>query len=221
MKSIGVFARWPEAGRVKSRLSPALPAALACRLHRALVLDTAEMAGAVPAARSLLYWSDAPAGRPDFPLPGGVEPRDQRGADLGERLARALAEMLEAANEGAVAIGTDCPDLEAPVVVAAFEALRAHDLVLGPTRDGGYYLIGLKRPAPALFAGMEWGTERVLEQTLARAASAGLKAHRLETLEDVDTPADLIRLIARLAGGGTAARHTREVLSAMGLLPGA
>jgi hypothetical protein len=219
MNWIAVFARWPEPGRVKSRLSPALPPALACRLHEALLRDTLEAASAVPGARAMLHWSDAPADRSGFPLPRGVEAIDQQGADLGARLARGLGTMLERGGGPVVAIGTDCPELNARGVAEAFAALDRHEVVLGPTRDGGYYLIGLARPLPALFTGIDWGTDRVLAQTRARAREAGIEPFLLEPLADVDTPEDLIRLIARCAAGGEEAPHTRAALKSMGLLP--
>ena len=116
-------------------------------------------------------------------------------------------------------IGADCPDLDAGLIERAFEALARADLVLGPARDGGYYLIGLARPAPALFRGMPWGTAGVLGETWARAHAAGLRAALLEPLDDLDTPADLVRWLGRAARGRAAATPaTTRALRAIGLL---
>lgn len=105
-------------------------------------------------------------------------------------MADALQSMLARA-DAAILIGTDCPDLSVGLLVEAFEALRTSDVVIGPAFDGGYYLIGLRRQAPALFEGVAWGTSEVLAATLARAASLGLVVHKLPTLSDVDEPGDL------------------------------
>ncbi len=98
--------------------------------------------------------------------------------------------MFELAS-AAVIIGTDCPGLDARTLEEAFDSLHSHDVVLGPARDGGYYLIGLRASAPVLFQNMAWGTEVVLEETLRRAEAMGLTVHRLGVLDDVDVPADL------------------------------
>ncbi|HEY2954109.1 MAG TPA: TIGR04282 family arsenosugar biosynthesis glycosyltransferase [Candidatus Eisenbacteria bacterium] len=221
MRRIALFARWPRAGEVKTRLSPALPAALACDLHRAMLEDALALAGRATSGERLLYWADAPAARDGFAPPPGFGVRDQRGVDLGERLERAFGDLLKESGDRAVILGGDCPALEAPALDQAFDALERHDLVLGPAGDGGYYLVGLARKAPELFRGIEWSTPRVLDQTLARAGRAGLTVHRLGALDDLDTPADLVRWIAlRAAGGGPGAPlELDRVLQAMGLLP--
>jgi hypothetical protein len=225
---LALFARWPEPGRVKTRLSPALPAALACDLYRALLADALAAAAASPADARSLHWAEAPAGHAADPAPGGFEVRDQRGADLGERLEHATSELLGAPGARVLVIGADCPDLDAARIAAGFAALKRTELVLGPARDGGYYLIGLARPASALFRGVDWGTSRVLAQTRERARALELSVTELEPLDDLDTPADLARWAARAAVGEAAsgaaaagAPRTRAALRAIGLLPGA
>ena len=196
-----VFARWPEPGRVKTRLVPPLTPVEACELHRALVGATLAAVAGAPAGTRTIAWADAPAAAP--PAPAGVTipgfaVRDQGPGDLGARLERVFADLLAAPGARVVVVGADCPGLEASHLALAFAALASHDLVLGPARDGGYYLIGLARPAPWLFRGIEWGTNRVLAQTLER--SAGLTVARLDVLDDLDTPADLARWHSRVAG---------------------
>jgi rSAM/selenodomain-associated transferase 1 len=219
MRRIAVFARWPMPGRVKSRLSPALPPPLACALHRGMIEDTLEAVARSACDARLLYWADAPGDRRGFVAPPGFEERDQEGADLGERLARAFGELLRAPEDRALVVGSDCPALEPARLADAFDALDAHELVLGPTRDGGYYLIGLSRAAPALFQGIEWGTASVHAQTLERARASGLTAAELGVLDDIDTPADLVRFVAAGADAAPRATHTRAALEAIGLLP--
>lgn len=220
MNHIAVFARWPEPGRVKTRLSPALPPALACELHRAMLGDALAAAAGARAESRTLVWADAPAQRSAFAAPPGFEVRDQSGADLGARLEHAFAGMLRGPDDRAVILGADCPDLDPARIGAAFESLAARDLVLGPARDGGYVLIGLARPAPGLFRDIVWSTSGVLGQTLERASELGLRVARLAPLDDLDTPADLVRWLARAACSETCpAPRTAAALRSFGLLP--
>ena len=222
MRSVTVFARRPRPGQVKTRLSPALPPDEACDLYRAMLLDAIAAAAHAGADRRLVYWADAGDGSEHILLPAGFEPMLQRGQDLGERLATAFAEMLPTAEDRAVVIGADCPDLDGAEIDAAFAALGRSDLVIAPAVDGGYALIGLSRPAPGLFEGIAWGGPEVFSGTLDRASSLGLSVAGLPPMLDVDTPGDLVTWIQlRLAWPvpGPAGARTTSVLRAMGLLP--
>lgn len=221
MRRIALFARRPVPGRVKSRLSPALPPALACDLYRALLADALTAASDCGAGARIVYWADEAAeGAAPFEPPYGWDAASQRGADLGERLERAFHELLPTPADAAVVIGADCPSLNSATLRAAFAALDRADVVLGPASDGGYTLIGLRRPAPRLFRGVAWGTGEVLAQTLQRAEAGRLRVERLETLDDLDTPDDLARLVARVAvEPGAIGARTREALAGMSLLP--
>ena len=217
MRRIAVFAKWPEPGRVKTRLSPALPASLACDLYRAMLEDALAVAGA-GADEAFAYWADS-RGIGEAP-PGKFQNRFQRGLDLGARLEHAFAELLLADHDQALIIGADCPTLDAAILREAYAALEQHALVLGPTRDGGYYLVGLGRIAPPLFRDIAWSTERVLEQTLERARAMGLAVKTLVELGDLDTAEDLVRWLKELAGRRELpALRSVEALRAMKLLP--
>jgi len=220
MNRLAVFARLPVPGRVKTRLSPALPHDLSAQLHGAMLLDALEGALGSDVGHVDVFWSPDAGTAPGLALPLGVAARHQRGADLGERLAAAFADLLAGPADRAVAIGSDCPDLGPGVLREAFAALEEHDLVLGPARDGGYYLIGLSRPAPALFQGVSWGTDQVLSQTLERAERDALRVGLLGVLDDIDTPEDLVRFVARrcVSPPGPGPR-TEMALREMGLLP--
>ncbi len=218
-KRIAVFARRPEPGRVKTRLSPALPAELACQLYAAMLEDTFETVRHAQADSRTVFWADVPD---EDRSPAGFFWHAQKGAELGARLADAFDTVLvEGAH--AVAVGSDCPGLSAAILERALAALDRADLVLGPATDGGYWLIGLRRPAPSLFKDMEWSTDSVFSQTLARAAEAGLSVETLPLLDDLDTPADLARLVSAVARGDLTAAgpHLRAALTAMKLLPAA
>ncbi len=189
---LAVFARYPEPGRAKTRLIPALGPAGAARLHAEMARHTLAQADALRRMRpvSVEVWfagGDAERIRAVF---GERRYRPQPEGDLGARMASAFEAMLAAARS-ALIIGTDCPALDAAILAQALDALRRHDLVLGPATDGGYYLIGLRRPVPELFDRMPWGTSTVLAETLGRADRLGLSVHQLTPLDDVDEPGDL------------------------------
>lgn len=220
MRTLALFARRPIPGEVKTRLSPALPAELAAYLYRAMLADALAAAAAAEPDRLILYWASSGPPVEGLPLPGGLAFAEQAPGDLGARLAAAFAELLVQPADRAVVMGADCPDLDAAVIREAFAALDEHDVVLGPARDGGYYLIGLRRPAPALFADVSWGSQQVLAETLTRAERAGLSVARLASRADLDTPADLVAFAARRAVSAPGAgHHTEAALRAIGLMP--
>lgn len=191
-----VMTRIPEAGRVKTRLIPALGDDGAARLHGQLMqraLSTAgEHAAASTVAVEVRYTGAAGIrfAREDYPPVAIV--RQQQGADLGERLLSAVRTAKAEGAQGVVTIGTDCPDLSPEVLELAWQELAHANVVLGPAEDGGYYLIGLNEPHDELFRGINWGTEHVLSQSLARCRKAGLSVALLPRLNDVDLPEDLV-----------------------------
>jgi rSAM/selenodomain-associated transferase 1 len=218
MRHLALFARPPVVGAVKSRLSPALPPRLACDLYRGMLADALALLRSARAGERVVFWADEFADAAAF---GDADLRHtlQRGADLGERLESACAEMLRGPQDRAVIVGADCPWLDSGSIERSFEALERVDAVVIPARDGGYVLIGLSRPLPALFHGIEWGTGRVLAQTLERARHDGASVELLDALEDLDTPQDLVWALMRLSVN-PGATNTRQALAAMGLLPG-
>lgn len=212
-----VFARPPVAGRVKQRLTAGLGVEPTLALYRAMLADTVAAASAASADERWIYWSEAPES--DMTPPGFVA-RVQRGADLGARLTAAFEELLRDDGDRAVIVGADCPALDAACLDRALELARGDDVVLGPASDGGYYLIALARPAPEILEGIEWGGPTVLRTTLERARAAGRRVHTLELKHDIDTPADVLRLIrSALTGSLENAAHTLAALRAMNLLP--
>ncbi|MFP4607458.1 MAG: TIGR04282 family arsenosugar biosynthesis glycosyltransferase [Thiohalospira sp.] len=192
-----LFARAPVAGAAKTRLIPALGAAGAARLQaRLLRRALAVLEGVderVPGLEREL-WCHPDTDHPAFRAAAGqgFRLRAQVGGDLGERMAGALEAALAEGAPSAVLVGSDCPGLTAGPVADAFDELAAGaDAVLGPAVDGGYYLVGLRRPARALFTGIPWGGPEVAAATRTRAAAAGLALAEVATLQDLDTPADL------------------------------
>jgi len=197
--TLQVFARAPVEGAVKTRLIPALGVQGATELYRRLVVHALGRACAARAAQVQLWI----AGDPAHPFVQDCARRfrvpvfEQHGADLGQRMASAFAQAFCDSNptSGCVLIGSDCPAQTVQDLDDAARALRSHDAVLQPAQDGGYVLIGLKRPQPRLFDAIDWGSPRVAEQTLQRASVLGLVPLLLRALPDLDSAADLQRAL--------------------------
>jgi rSAM/selenodomain-associated transferase 2/rSAM/selenodomain-associated transferase 1 len=192
-----VFTRYPEPGRTKTRLIPALGAEGAAALQRGLTLHTLSVVDQLKAlgrcSVEVRYEGGSHEQMQDAFGVGRVYKRQHQG-DLGSRLHGAFVESFAKGAEGTLIIGSDCPSLKSDVLETAFAAMRSHDIVLGPARDGGYYLIGLRRSCAGLFTGVEWGSSRVHAQTMERAAAFGLSVHNLGVLHDIDEPDDLGKL---------------------------
>ena len=194
---IVVFAKAPVAGEVKTRLIPALGAELANKLHIALterVLQTALSSGAdvilsgAPDVEHMFFKTSAA----NFGVGLSSQLRD---GDLGARMLHTMVNALENWQR-VIIIGADCPALTDAHMTQAIGHLARHDIVLTPADDGGYVLIGACRTHAAMFDGIHWGTDAVLEQQRARLKATGLSWHEMEPLWDVDRPEDLARLVS-------------------------
>lgn len=210
-----VFARAPEPGRTKTRLAAAIGAVEAAALHAAFVLDVLER-HAAPGRRLVLRTTGDPHHTFWQEVPKHLEQEDQGEGDLGARLHRAFTPRLEGGAR-VVVLGTDSPALAPSKVDAAFAALASFDAVLGPADDGGYYLLGLSRPCPAVFQDIPWGTDRVCDDTRARLAASSVRWTELPVDYDVDHVGDLFRLLADIEGlraqGGRWPTRTDSLLS--------
>ena len=201
-----VMTRLPREGRNKTRLIPALGPAGAAAMHDRLARHAVGRASAHAlmhpgtALQVCLEGGSSPDGRAWL---GDCDCRIQGDGDLGQRLAAAVDDAFAGGARRVVVMGTDCPSLDEPLLAEAFAALDRSDLVFGPAADGGYYLVGLARPCPPVFRGIDWGGPRVLHQSLEAACSAGHHAALLEVRPDVDTPDDLPAGEAALAAGNT------------------
>lgn len=202
-KVVGVFAKAPMPGKVKTRLAADIGDASAVDIYRAMGRATVDV---LRGGDYRLVVFGAPADEASLGSIArwlgreGIEVRPQSDGDLGRRLATAVESVL-ADSDAVVIVGTDIPDVDQETVREAFAALRYHDVVLGPSTDGGYYLVGLTRPCPELFENVEWSTPRVLSQTLARIEASSLTVALLDAKTDVDTVDDLTpALRAGMAG---------------------
>jgi uncharacterized protein len=188
-----LFGRYPVPGRTKTRLIPALGPAGAADFQRRLTqesLATILQTGLPPSSVAFCYTGGTLCQVKRWLGRHGIGFSRQTGGDLGSRMANAIGAALDQGERSVVLVGTDIPAMTAEHIQTAFAALRSHDVVLGPSRDGGYWLIGMRRQAD-LFRGIPWGSTDVLARTLAQAMRQGLTVCQLEPLDDIDTPADL------------------------------
>jgi rSAM/selenodomain-associated transferase 1 len=153
-----------------------------------------------------------------LPCSTGLVP--QSGTDLGERLANAFEWSHAQGHSRTIIVGTDIPTLDSDVLSDAFEALEGAEVVLGPSTDGGYYLVGLKEPRPGLFEDVDWSTPKVLEQTIARIDETGAAYHLLPERTDIDTWQDALTVLEEIVsedpdGSAGLAPRTRALLSAL------
>jgi hypothetical protein len=208
-----VIAKEPVPGQVKTRLCSLWTLEEAAELYRRFLLDTFELAARLQGVTvTVAYFPSEAEETFKAMAPLAFELMLQRGADLGERLSGAFEQLFSLGYERVVAIGADSPTLPPAYIGWSFELLAGTELALGPSADGGYYLIGMKAFHPELFQGVAMGTERVFSQTLKRARQANLRVSLLPPWYDVDTQDDLERLRAELHATPQVAMHTRAFL---------
>lgn len=213
--AVAIMAKAPQAGEVKTRLCPPLSLSDAAELYRRFLFDKIEQVTTLRAASLAIAYTPAEARAFFEEVAPGFVLVQQRGADLGDRLANSLGELLNRGHHGAMAIDSDTPTLPVSFLQQAVDLVTTPgvDVVLGPTQDGGYYLIGVRAMHRELFEAMAWSTSAVLPETIRRADAKGLRVACLPPWYDIDTPEDLGRLRAELAApAGDAPRHTRTFL---------
>jgi hypothetical protein len=209
------MAKYPVPGRVKTRLAAALGDHVACALQRAFVLDLADRLHGLPYGVTWAFW---PASAPFATLVDFGRCRPQSGRDLGERMAAAVDAEFGDGGAPVIVLGADVPHVDLECVRRAVIALGSDaDVAVGPALDGGYYLIGLRRPVPAIFRGMAWGTAGVFTATLARAREIGLRVELLPEAFDIDEVADLTRLRTIVDRGEVVLPRTAEVLAGLSI----
>lgn len=195
-----VVAKQPAPGQTKTRLCPPLTHDQAAELYDCFLRDTLSIMRTVPDVRCVIGFLPEDAQGYFRKLAPDMELSPQRGASLGERLDHLLTEALLGGSQRAVIMDSDSPTLPAAYLRQAFDDLAKADVVLGPTHDGGYYLIGVKEPQPGLLREVQMSTPRVLADTLALADASGLSVSLLPTWYDVDTIEELHQLNDEIAG---------------------
>ncbi len=210
--ALAVFAKQPVAGRVKTRLQTLLNAAGAAEMYRAFLVDSVHQYISLD-SEIYLYLDGHSADQSivrDLP---DVDVRYQLGADLAERMRNASLDMFAAGHERCAIIGTDHPSLPLPFIEQAFNSLMdPMSITIGPSEDGGYYLVGMNDFFPDLFDGMTFSHERVFGDTLERAAATSASITVLPVWYDVDTPDQLPRLYADLLADPLQAPRTLALL---------
>jgi len=186
-----MFAKYWAPGSVKTRLARAIGAAAASRLYREMLVTLLRRLDQLADRRVLVYWP--PERMSSFAAVAGsrwcLEPQVE--GDLGARMKQHLAHCLASGARRVVLIGSDSPTLPTARIREAFSLLRDYPLVLGPTHDGGYYLIGLRDILPPVFEGVAWGTPQVWPDTIRRLQASGHPHAELTPWYDVDDQADL------------------------------
>lgn len=188
-----IFSKAPVAGQVKTRLQPDIGPEACAVLQERMIKKTLSTALASSASRVLLYtWPDT-----HHPLFQGlgkyqkVSLHTQTGVDLGTRMSHAFSQTLKTP-ASVILIGTDCPELTPSILDQCFQGLeQGTDCILVPALDGGYVLIGMSQHHAEIFERIDWGSKRVLEQSLVRLKSSGMSFHCLPALNDIDTLNDL------------------------------
>ncbi len=203
--AVGLFAKWPDPGRVKTRLARETSPEFAAAIARAFLLDTLELLRDL-AGCDLFVAYDPPDSQQKFAelVEGRAQQillEAQSAGDLGTRLETFCQRRFDDGYESAILIGSDSPNLPAKFLRDAIQMLQSNDAVVGPTSDGGYYLIGMRRTLP-IFAGIAWSTDRVFPQTIEHLIAANVPYAVLPQWYDVDTLADLRFLETQRAANG-------------------
>ncbi len=210
-----VMAKAPRAGNVKSRLLQSHPDGVVMDLYRSLVEDTLAMAQSIPDLRVAVMCPAGDALALRAWLGDHLDIVEQSGVGLANGLRSTFDLFAVRPSRRIIAFNSDSPHLPPRVVEAAFEALQRHDLVIGPTDDGGYYLIGARQPHPGLFDSSLLGTGRALDALVTRAQERQLSVAYCQTWYDIDVGEDVERLRAELDGSPERAPRTAALLASL------
>jgi rSAM/selenodomain-associated transferase 1 len=197
-KGLIIFVRNPEKGRVKSRLAKSIGDEQALKVYVHLLQYTRDVTHSVNCNHFVFYSSYVHMS--DVFDDNYFSKRVQQGDDLGERMMTAFKEVFTLGCKKVCIIGSDCYELTSEIIENAFIQLESQDVVIGPSTDGGYYLLGMKELHEALFLEKEWGTSTVLEDTIDAAERLNISFKQLPLLNDIDTIEDLLDtdILARL-----------------------
>jgi len=188
-KALLIFTKNPEAGKVKTRLAATIGNEAALAVYQQLLLHTVSVTAYLPVDK-FVYYSNY-IEQEDVWHSEHYYKQVQQGVDLGERMKNAFAAAFQNGYGKVLIIGTDCPYLNAEIIMKAFIYLQSHDAVIGPAEDGGYYLLGMKQLYPDLFGNIQWSTHTVLNDTLKLCDNLKLTYQLLPVLNDIDNEKDL------------------------------
>ena len=191
-KSLLIFTKNPEAGKVKTRLAAKIGNAKAFSIYKQLIEYTVSITNYLPVDKFIFFSNDLE--QKDLWNDKHFFKQVQCGQDLGERMNNAFAFAFEMKYDMAVIIGTDCPELNAGIIMNAFAYLNTYDVVIGPAEDGGYYLLGMNQLYSQLFKNISWSTQSVFEETLSICKKNNISYSLLPVLLGVDEEKDLLPL---------------------------
>lgn len=205
-----LMARSPIPAKSKTRLLPVLSPEQTVELQYAFLEDLARILSKMDLATILYYLPSEDDSRLKSLFPFAHSFLEQKPADLGERMHYGLSHCLDMGFEKACLIGSDLPEMRADLLIEAFRFLDYKDAVLGPAKDGGYYLVGLKKAYSPLFQDKEYSHSHVFEEALESLNEGNLATHILPALDDIDTPEDLVRLYKRIKGNNSSTARILE-----------
>jgi rSAM/selenodomain-associated transferase 1 len=187
--AIIILAKAPLPKHVKTRLMGHLTDEERLNLYESLLKETVKKLTGIEGVDTLIcYW---PMDAKDYFMQFGLEIFPQSDGDIGTRMFNALKKVFDMSYKKAVIVGVDIPDLSSEPALKALEMLDKKDIVFGPSFDGGYYMVGMKKPLREIFEDIEWSTKATLKQSIEKASEQGYNLHFTETLLDIDTPDDL------------------------------
>jgi hypothetical protein len=189
LKALIIFVKNPEAGKVKTRLAKDIGADNALLIYKKLLAHTRQISISIKANR-LLFYADSISLTDDWPE-SDFQKHVQQGNDLGERMFNAFQESCSQLNSRSIIIGSDCMELTPDIIEKAFLELNNHDFVIGPAKDGGYYLLGMKVTEHRLFQNKNWSTQTIAADTLKDISDLNKTCYILPLLSDIDTIEDL------------------------------
>ncbi|MCW9708752.1 TIGR04282 family arsenosugar biosynthesis glycosyltransferase [Fodinibius salsisoli] len=184
-----IFAKNPERGKVKTRLAKTIGDGQALAVYKKLLRITKSVTDTLDLSRQI--WYSNYINEQDLWSKGGYEQRLQEGDDLGMRMQKAFARAFSDGFSKVAIIGTDCAAITSKILRQAFQQLEEHPVVIGPSSDGGYYLLGMTNFYPALFEQKEWSTSSVCRETIQQLKTMEISYHELPVLNDIDTAEDL------------------------------
>lgn len=198
-KSLLIFVKNPEKGKVKTRLAETMGPEKALKIYQKLLRITHKITK--PLECDCQVWYSSFIDKNDIWEQSKYEKRLQSGKNLGERMKKAFRQDFEDGYEKAIIIGSDCAELTSEIIKKAFRSLDNKEVVIGPARDGGYYLLGMSSFYPELFDGIKWSTPTVCEKTIDKVENLGLSLQLMPTLNDIDTEQDLAQSNVNMAQG--------------------
>ena len=212
-----IYAKVPRSGQVKTRIAAEIGNGRAAEIYRAMLSGfLARLRGLRRRWHMEIHFSPPDQESLLVPeVPPGIPRVPQVDGDLGARFKASFGAAFQAGRDPCVIVGTDSPDLPVRFLQEALDQLAAHDVVVGPAKDGGYYLIGLRAPLPALFEGIPWSSPDVCQATLRKAQQLGKTCYTTPEWSDVDTLKDLEEFLARAPEDVRTAKIQNRIRAAM------